>query len=331
MSSESQPRVAIITRTKDRPRLLQRALRSILAQEFRDWALVVVNDGGDPNKVEEVLAEHADRLAGRVRVLHNQDSSGMEAASNQGIRASEGAYVAIHDDDDEWAPEFLAETVAYLDAHPEDGGVTVQTEIVFEQLTENGREVQERVPLEPNMQAITLVDLLHYNRFVPISFLFRREAYEALGGFDESLPVVGDWEFHLRFVVQHRVGFIKGRPLAFWNQRRDASGSEANSMIAGLADHHAFSLQVRDRLLREHAQANGLGPLLYERELLGFEMHRLHEHLDRVERELHDLKDMVRESTLPGTWRLRRGHRAVRSLAARLKAALPASDRGRNA
>ena len=327
MSLQSEPRVAIITRTKDRPRLLRRAIKSVLAQDFPYWELVVVNDGGKPADVEEVLAEHAGLLAGRARALHNRHSRGMEAASNQGIRESCGEYIAIHDDDDEWAPEFLKETVRHLDARAEDGGVTVQTEIVFERLTENGREVQERVPLEPQMQAITLVDLLHYNRFVPISFLFRRSAYEELGGFDESLPVVGDWEFHLRFVVQHRIGFIKGKPLAFWNQRRDAVGSEANSMIAGLADHHAHSLQVRDRLLREHAQANGLGPLLYERELLAFEMHRVHEHLDRVERQLHDLKDMVRESTLPGTSRLRQGQRAVRRVAAHVKEVLPGAAR----
>lgn len=319
MSSRSGTRVAIITRTKDRPRLLRRALESILAQSFSGWSLVIVNDGGARSEVDELLVEYADRLAGRADVIHNVEGRGMEAASNQGIRASTGEFIAIHDDDDEWAPEFLAETVAHLDAHPEDGGVTVQTEIVFERLTDEGREVQDRVPLEPQMQAVTLVDLLHYNRFVPISFLFRRSAYDALGGFDESLPVVGDWEFHLRFVVAHRIGFVKGQPLAFWNQRREATGAEANSMIAGLADHHAFSLQVRDRLLREHAQANGLGPLLYERELLAFEMHRLHEHLARVEGELRELKDMVRESTLPGTTRLRQGRQAVRSIAARVR------------
>lgn len=319
MSLDRDPRVAIITRTKDRPRLLRRAVQSVLAQGFADWHLIVINDGGTPGDVESVLSEHADRLDGRVRILHNTQSRGMEAASNQGVRESKSELIVIHDDDDEWAPDFLDETVRYLDAHPEDGGVAVQTEIVFEHLTAEGRDVVERVPLEPNMQAITLVDLLHYNRFVPISFLFRRSAYDSLGGFDESLAVVGDWEFHLRFVIQHSIGYLKGRPLAFWNQRREAVGSEANSMIAGLSDHHAYSLQVRDRLLREHARAHGLGPLLYEREVVAVEMHRLHEHLDRVQHELQEIKDLVRESTFPGTSRVRRAQQAARRVTARLK------------
>lgn len=318
MSVRTSPRVAIITRTKNRPRLLRRALSSILAQGFSDWQLVLVNDGGEPSEVESVLAERAGELDGRIRVIHNPSSLGMEAASNQGIRESASDYIVIHDDDDEWAPDFLTETVRYLDDRPDEGGVAVQTEIVFERLTPEGREVVERVPLEPNMRAVTLVDLLHFNRFVPISFLFRRSAYEALGGFDETLPVVGDWEFHLRFAVQFEIGYLKGRPLAFWNQRREASGAEANSMIAGLADHHAYSLQIRDQQLRQHVQTHGFGPLLYERELMAVEMHRLHEHLDDVQRELSEIKDLVRASTFPGTARVRRGSQALRRLAAHL-------------
>ena len=275
-----------------------------------------------------MVAGEADKLAGRrVRILHNERSRGMEAASNQGIHESDSEFIVIHDDDDEWSPDFLDETVRYLDAHPEDGGVAVETEIVFEHLTDEGRDVVERVPLEPNMQAIMLADLLHFNRFVPISFLFRRTAYDGLGGFDESLAVVGDWEFHLRFAVHHSIGYLKGRPLAFWNQRREAVGAEANSMIVGLGDHHLQSLQIRDRLLREHASTHGLGPLLYEREVVAVEMHRLHEHLDRVQHELDEIKNLVRDSTLPGPSRVRRSQETARRITARLKAALnrPAS------
>jgi polysaccharide pyruvyl transferase WcaK-like protein len=208
----------------------------------------------------------------------------MEAASNLGIRVVDSEFIAVHDDDDEWDPDFLATTVAYLEENPGDGGVSVETEIVFERLTPEGREVEERAALEPQMREITLVDLLHYNRFVPISFLFRRSVYDELGGFDENLAVVGDWEFHLRFLVHHHIGLIKGRPLAFWNQRRSARDSEANSVITGLEEHHFYSLKVRDRLVREHAQEFGLGPLLYQRELLAVETGRLHDRVEEISR-----------------------------------------------
>lgn len=277
-------RVAVIIRTKDRGRLLGRALDSVLGQTYGDWRIVLVNDGGSPAQVDEALEPRLGRIGDRLVRLDNETSLGMEAASNRGIRAVDSEFIAVHDDDDEWDPDFLATTVAYLEENPGDGGVSVETEIVFERLTPEGREVEERAPLEPQMREIHLVDLLHYNRFVPISFLFRRSVYDELGGFDENLAVVGDWEFHLRFLVHHHIGLIKGRPLAFWNQRRSARDSEANSVISGLEEHHFYSLKVRDRLVREHAQEFGLGPLLYQRELLAVETGRLHDRVEEVRR-----------------------------------------------
>ena len=286
-------RVAVIIRTKDRGRLLGRALDSVLAQTYSDWRIVLVNDGGDRQQVDEALAPRLSKLGDRLLRLDNETSLGMEAASNLGIRAVESEFIAVHDDDDEWDAEFLATTVAYLQEHPDHGGVSVETEIVFERLTPSGREVEERVPLEPDMREVTLVDLLHYNRFVPISFLFRRSVYDELGGFDENLAVVGDWEFHLRFLVHHHIGLIKGTPLAFWNQRRCARNSEANSVISGLDDHHFYSLKVRDRMVREHAQEFGLGPLLYQRELFAVETGRLHGRMDDIAREQAGARDQL--------------------------------------
>ena len=58
-----QAAVAIITRTKDRPLLLRRAVESVLGQTHADWVHVIVNDGGDPAAVEQVVAPQAARSA----------------------------------------------------------------------------------------------------------------------------------------------------------------------------------------------------------------------------------------------------------------------------
>jgi len=292
-------------RTKNRARLLRRAVADVLKQDFQDWTLVVVNDGGLAAEVDAVLAEYKDALRGRAIVLHHPESLGMEAASNRGIAAVDSEFVAVHDDDDEWAPEFLSTTVSHLEQNPEDGGVTVRTEIVHERLTEHGREIVGRFPVEPGLKAITLVDLLQVNRFVPISFLFRRSVFNELGGFDESLKVVGDWEFHLRFAATHRIALLTEDVLAFWNHRLEADGHEANSVIAGQQDHLDYSLLVRDRLLKSHVQQHGLGPLLYERELLHAEMRHLHEHLDRLQDQLGQLSQEIRQFAVPGVSRVR--------------------------
>jgi glycosyltransferase involved in cell wall biosynthesis len=81
-------KVAIITRTKDRPLLLPRCIESVLSQTCRDWLHVIINDGGDPVTLEGVVSRFAGRYDGRLRIIHNSASVGMQNASNLAIRAS---------------------------------------------------------------------------------------------------------------------------------------------------------------------------------------------------------------------------------------------------
>ena len=74
--------VGIIMRTKNRPLLLERALNDVLRQVFTDWTMVIVNDGGDPAPVDDLVRRYAEAFRGRVAVVHNRTSVGMEAASN---------------------------------------------------------------------------------------------------------------------------------------------------------------------------------------------------------------------------------------------------------
>ncbi|MBE9593899.1 MAG: glycosyltransferase family 2 protein, partial [Proteobacteria bacterium] len=106
-------KVAIITRTLNRPILLRRAAQSILNQTFEDYIWVVVNDGGEKEPINDAVSNFPED---KVIVIHNPTRVGMEAASNIGLKSSESEYVVIHDDDDTWHPEFLKKTVSYLDA-----------------------------------------------------------------------------------------------------------------------------------------------------------------------------------------------------------------------
>ena len=92
--------VSIIMRTKDRALLLPRALRSVLAQSFTNWRLYLVNDGGNPATLENVLAPFRNDFGDKLSVINHAASLGMEAASNAGLAVASGRYFAIHDDDD---------------------------------------------------------------------------------------------------------------------------------------------------------------------------------------------------------------------------------------
>lgn len=290
-------------RTKNRPVLLRRAVADVCAQTFAGWCLMIVNDGGDRHEVDAIVAAEP-RRAGRVRVLHNEESRGMEAASNRAIRASDSTYIAIHDDDDTWHPTFLSRTVAHLGS-TEDAAVAVSTEIVWERLEGQTLVEEGREPFEPGIGSFTLFELLRVNRVVPISLLYRRDVHAEVGFFREDLALIGDWEFHLRLALGERpLGFLRGEPLAFWHQRREAQGALANSVIGQHDGHVELDLRVRDEALREYARKNGLGALLYlttyvqretdlllergemrQRELMG-RVEKLHEVLDGQRAEL---------------------------------------------
>lgn len=279
-----RPTVAIVMRTKDRPLLLERALEDVLAQTRGDWHLVVVNDGGDPEPVESLLESRRTRFAGRISLIHHPTPRGMEAASNVGLRAIDSTYVVVHDDDDQWHPEFLDVTLQYLeDPDTRDDGVIVRTEIVYERIDGDAIVEEGRQLFWADLQAITLHDMVKINRAVPISFVYRRSVHETIGTYDERLPAVGDWVFHLRFLASHSAGFIDGAALAFWNQRPGLDGDAGNSVFAAADAHRKFDLLVREEHFKAWVAANGLGLPLYLTKMTEREVAELRPALSRLE------------------------------------------------
>jgi glycosyltransferase involved in cell wall biosynthesis len=257
--------VAIITRTKDRPLLLHRAALSVINQSFQDWVWVVVNDGGEPSAVTEVLNRHSKSLQGRILRIDHPSSLGMEAASNAGIRASDSRFLVIHDDDDSWEPSFLDVTVNLLYSRPHPlvrAAVTHCTEIKERIEGDVVRELS-RQSYNSHLTNLTLLGFLRENRTPPICFLYERDVHNEIGYYDEEMSVLGDWDFFLRF-YQHYEGLIVRRHLANYHIRPTQShGTYGNSVTAGI-DLHAFYGQLLwNKFLRIDLMAGrtGIGTL----------------------------------------------------------------------
>lgn len=229
------PLVSIVTRTKDRPLLLPRACESVLAQTATDWEHIIVNDAGDRNPVEAIVEPLLKRYDGRLRLVHRERSTGMEAASNTGIRASRGRYLVVHDDDDSWHGRFLEKTTAELERRGPESciqGVVTHCLRVVETLGAEGISEQFRHPFVEGLQPIRLWRVLEENAFPPISFLFRRTAWDALGPFDESLPVLGDWEFNVRFLQRFDLIVLPEMLAHYHHRTEDAAEIYANTVTA---------------------------------------------------------------------------------------------------
>ena len=282
------PTVAVLVRTKDRPRFLRRALANIAEQTFTDYTVCVINDGGDESATRAILqasplAHLLEGDAPRLTLL-TTGGGNMEAASNVGLAATDSEFVAIHDDDDLWAPEFLERTVGALRASD---ALICSTRVVerYERETPEGEfEVYEERIFHDGLPGFGLQFLYRTNRAVPIGILYRRRLHELVGFYDESLPVVGDWEFNLRAAAVTEV-LLVDEPLAYWSLRPEADGADANS-VQRQTEHARFDASVRARAIRDDLQSGGRpGPYLYQAHLMA-----------DLERRVIDGHDLTRES-----------------------------------
>lgn len=256
-------RIGIVLRTKNRPSFLRRAVADIAAQTSTDWRVHIVNDGGDVEAVDAVLAAASPVLRDRCTLTHHSAPLGRSAAANVGVRALDTEYLVLHDDDDRWDPDFLRTTSAWLEENPGHAGVVVRTEIVYE--APHGADFVEvgRAPFWPGQTYVTYSDLLQVNRFVPIAYLYRRALHDEVGLYREDIRAAEDWEFNLRVAQVHPIGYLSDRILAFWYQRAGVDGELGNSMFALAGDHDRYDMLVRDEALRTYVAEHGAGLPLY--------------------------------------------------------------------
>jgi glycosyltransferase involved in cell wall biosynthesis len=199
------PVVSVVIPTFNRPRELLRAVRSVLAQDFADMEMLVVDDNPPDSDERRLTRAALDGADPRVRHLETPGSFGGAGARNVGIQAARGAFVAFLDDDDEWLPGKLAAQLA-LFATLGDEYCSVDTG--FFEIDE--RRNTTRVVL-PALRGDIFEDLLvkHKGRAPKLSsMMVRTAALKALGGFDEELPSRQDLDLYLRLARQWRFEFI---------------------------------------------------------------------------------------------------------------------------
>ncbi len=275
--------VAVITRTKDRPALLVRAVESVLGQSHRDWVHVVVNDGGDPEAVESVIAPYLEKYGDRLVRIDNAQSMGMEAASNAGVAACDSVYLVVHDDDDAWAPQFLERMIPALQseqrANPLCRGIVCHSVRVDETVSAGGavRELK-RGSYNGWLENISLWRMAAVNTFPPISFLFERAAYEEAGTFRADMQVLGDWDFNIRFLQKFEIAVLP-EELAFYHHRKAQKDAYGNTVNAGYGTHMKVRARYINDKLRQELRDGvfGTGSLISISE----EFRQLNEKIDR--------------------------------------------------
>ncbi|MFI0820484.1 glycosyltransferase family 2 protein [Streptomyces sp. NPDC021098] len=166
-------------------RYLPQAVASVVAQTYDDWELMIVDDGSPDDTAEvarSLIARHPDR---RIHLLR-QANAGVSAARNAGIAATGGRYVLPLDADDLIAPTMLEKTVAVLDQHP-DVAIASTDVSAFTDDEDLPAQVLELPAYRP--------ELLLQRLIMFYCSLYRREVWETVGGYDESMRTGEDWDF----------------------------------------------------------------------------------------------------------------------------------------
>jgi glycosyltransferase involved in cell wall biosynthesis len=242
-------KIAVITRTKNRNLLLNRCLDSLLKQTYKGIEWVIVNDNGEVQEVEAVAQRARD--SGLVtKVINRSASTGISAAANNGITESESELIHIHDDDDTVEPDFYRSIVSYLDEKPCYMGVVTCTSRVDEKIVDDKVKFIDKSDYCKLDGSIYISDLIWKNQFTTVSFVYRRAALNVVGLFDESLPVLEDWDFNIRFIEKYDIGVIP-KFLANYHWRLPSSnGGMTQTVTSGSCLHQEYTAVVRNKMLR---------------------------------------------------------------------------------
>lgn len=199
------PRLSVIIPTYNRSTLLVEAIRSVLAQSFTNFELIVIDDGSVDSTSQVVAAIKDERL--RYLWLPHR---GISAALNNGLLHARGGYIARLDSDDLWLPNMLATLVSFLDSHPEIGVAYGKGQAIDHQ----GRILTHTQGLPERFPNDSLRSLLYEDCTCNIALVARRECFEKAGPYDETMLAHEDWDMWIR-VARHYPFFFVDQLLAY--------------------------------------------------------------------------------------------------------------------
>jgi len=184
-----KPLVSIIIPTYNRCFFIEKALKSILEQTYQDFEIIIIDDGSTDN-TKKVIAPYL--IDSRVKYLY-QENQGVTKARISGIKMAKGEYIALLDSDDFWIDNRkLEKQIEFLEKNPEyvltSGGII--------RGDEKGREFMRT--LNPEKDEDIREAMLFSCLIAPSAAVFRKNAYEIAGGFDESTDLSEDWDLFLK-------------------------------------------------------------------------------------------------------------------------------------
>ncbi len=238
--SES-PSVSVVIATFNRAHLLRQTVDSVLGQDFKDFELIVVDDGSTDG-TRSVLQDYGER----IQYIY-QGNRGPSAARNVGVGYSKGTWISIQDSDDICAPNHLSRLYGYAQRHLDCGMVFANG--AYLDGPEHNRETI--IPTAKSRRlarrGVRLKDLFDKSIVRLQAALISKSCYDELGGHDESLRISMDLDLSFRIYNRYPVAYLD--EVVFY-YRKHAGNTSGNQELR-LSE----NIQVIRKLLQENPRS----------------------------------------------------------------------------
>lgn len=210
MKPVREPLISVIIPVYNLGKYLQETLDSVLAQTYRHFEIVLVDDGSTDCS-REIILKSAQQYPEVIRYAF-QENRGASAARNRGIELATGDWIALLDGDDIWKPQKLERQIQFLQHNPYLNFVSAQAEIWGTQ-----KLFHPFIPASPDV----LWELLAQGTFITTSTVLIRAEIIKKETFDETVKYANDYELWLRLARKTQYFFIQ-EPLIFYRVRENS-------------------------------------------------------------------------------------------------------------
>lgn len=217
MQHTNMPLISVIIPTYNRAHCLERAVFSVLKQTYTNIEVVIVDDGSI-DETESLVASWTDSRICYIK----QTNKGASAARNNGVANAKGDFIAFHDSDDEWVENKIEKQLEYWQNHPECGLIYSAYEML---LPYNIRHIVPNMEDGNKLEGNIFANLLLRNTIGAPTVMLRKSVFQEVGGFDESMRSLEDWDFALKVAKKYSIGFV---PEVLLNVTSSAGGVSSN-------------------------------------------------------------------------------------------------------
>lgn len=276
----STPAISVVLPVYNGLPYLRAAVESVLTQSFRDFELIVINDGSSDGSAELLAAFDDPRLR-----LSHQENRGLAATLNIGIAQARGHYIARQDQDDICLPGRFEKQVTFLDSHPHVGLLGTAAEIWV------ASERTARTLCHPAESDALRFGLLFNNYFVHSSVMLRRAVFDSVGGYaeDSARQPPEDYELWSRVARQFEVANLPDTLLAYREVPNSMSRTGNRPFLRNLVRISAENIAFACNLAADDPRVAGLAALLhdsYEDLPAGLELAQMQNLLDTAARSI---------------------------------------------